>query len=119
MRIRKDQLIVFEVAAWEQFCSRLPSFIKDEMPFAATSVERSELGRTVQRHASKARELGFFSEAEIAEFVCLPFLPGKPFYTSDEFQDFLRLRTDSKSAINSFMKHLHHELSERVLVPEG
>lgn len=111
MLIRKEQLNSFAEAAKHQFVQRLARFVEQKMPTAVAGLPPHNLFDAVEHHARAASQFGLENESDIAQFVCLSFLPGKPFYQLPAVQGFLRLpNPDAGTKLKILMSHLGHHL---------
>jgi hypothetical protein len=111
MLIRKEQLNSFAEVAKHQFVQALAKFVEQEMPTAVAGMGPDKLVDTVEHHARAASQFGLENESDIAQFVCLSFLPGKPFYQLPEVQGFLRLpNPDAGTKLKILISHLGHQL---------
>jgi hypothetical protein len=80
INIRKAQLAVFDHHARREFEERLSCYIRHKMPTTVAKYDNQQLRQMVAKHMSTAAHFTIETEASVAQFVCLAFLPGSPFY---------------------------------------
>lgn len=79
LRIRGEQMQVFNNEADHKFCVKIAAQLKKDHPHKVKDVEDSELNRRIHLGLSRAREQGFKTEANLALFISLMFLIGPTF----------------------------------------
>lgn len=90
MLIRTEQIGAFEEGSERIFEDKLCAYVREKMPTVTISLNAEQLRDIVISHLSAARQFGLRSQSSIAQFVCLAFLPGPPFYENKYLNAFLR-----------------------------
>ncbi len=89
MLIRSEQMKIFDQVSQRNFEDKLCAFVRENMPSSTAPLGDEQLRTTVLSHASVARGFGLRTQSSIAQFVCLAFLPGPPFYENKYLSAFL------------------------------
>ena len=89
LKIRTEQMEVFNQTASSAFHRRLVRFLRKEIPEATSPMDDTTLMKYIVESEQRAAKYNIVSEAGIAQFICLTFAAGPEFDEIPEVHDYL------------------------------